>query len=387
MARRKNHDSFSKVLWGVFVVAFVLVLGVLFYATTQNTDNRSRAAREQITYNQWEFNGNTTEGWTASGASASVAGGFLTITAPSGSVSSTPPTFEQNAVGTTIPKGLKYVSVLLPDFPTGTPIPVRGDTTVKPVGIGFRAEIYYQTPADTTWRGPLVIQGRRRGSYTAQFPEIDALTVAKLRMNIVMLPSGRRLRIDAIRLTGGKGTSISPPGEGETVTKEGVVSYKPGISTASSYILTTAVGEKYSLLMGSLGNKESARDGVISAPAQEQPRSNQEKPIGRMPILSGTPTPKPDPLSTFVGKTVRVTGVIEEGKVSGGSRGMLGLIPATIFRMTPIPTLYIETIEEIAGGSGGKACTMDAKVCPDGSSVSRTGPNCEFAPCPSPLTQ
>ncbi|TNE27547.1 MAG: hypothetical protein EP349_09065 [Alphaproteobacteria bacterium] len=27
-------------------------------------------------------------------------------------------------------------------------------------------------------------------------------------------------------------------------------------------------------------------------------------------------------------------------------------------------------------------CTMDAKLCPDGSSVGRTGPNCEFAPCP-----
>lgn len=28
-----------------------------------------------------------------------------------------------------------------------------------------------------------------------------------------------------------------------------------------------------------------------------------------------------------------------------------------------------------------KACTQDAKICPDGSSVGRTGPNCEFAPC------
>lgn len=27
-------------------------------------------------------------------------------------------------------------------------------------------------------------------------------------------------------------------------------------------------------------------------------------------------------------------------------------------------------------------CTMEAKICPDGSAVSRTGPNCEFAPCP-----
>jgi len=28
------------------------------------------------------------------------------------------------------------------------------------------------------------------------------------------------------------------------------------------------------------------------------------------------------------------------------------------------------------------ACTMDAKMCPDGSYVGRTAPKCEFAPCP-----
>ncbi len=28
-------------------------------------------------------------------------------------------------------------------------------------------------------------------------------------------------------------------------------------------------------------------------------------------------------------------------------------------------------------------CTMDAKICPDGSAVGRSGSNCEFAPCPS----
>ncbi len=32
---------------------------------------------------------------------------------------------------------------------------------------------------------------------------------------------------------------------------------------------------------------------------------------------------------------------------------------------------------------GGSACTMDAKACPDGSYVSRTGPNCEFSQCPT----
>ncbi len=33
-----------------------------------------------------------------------------------------------------------------------------------------------------------------------------------------------------------------------------------------------------------------------------------------------------------------------------------------------------------------KACTLEAKVCPDGTSVGRTGPNCEFSPCPASKT-
>jgi len=28
------------------------------------------------------------------------------------------------------------------------------------------------------------------------------------------------------------------------------------------------------------------------------------------------------------------------------------------------------------------ACTLDAKVCPDGTAVGRVAPDCEFAPCP-----
>ncbi len=36
--------------------------------------------------------------------------------------------------------------------------------------------------------------------------------------------------------------------------------------------------------------------------------------------------------------------------------------------------------------NGGQvACTQEAKLCPDGSSVGRTGPNCEFAACPTPV--
>lgn len=32
-------------------------------------------------------------------------------------------------------------------------------------------------------------------------------------------------------------------------------------------------------------------------------------------------------------------------------------------------------------------CTMDAKICPDGSAVGRVPPNCEFAPCPGPVPE
>lgn len=33
--------------------------------------------------------------------------------------------------------------------------------------------------------------------------------------------------------------------------------------------------------------------------------------------------------------------------------------------------------------NGPTACTMDAKICPDGTAVGRTGPNCEFEACPT----
>ena len=35
------------------------------------------------------------------------------------------------------------------------------------------------------------------------------------------------------------------------------------------------------------------------------------------------------------------------------------------------------------GGGGAAICPQDAMLCPDGSSVGRTGPNCEFAACPN----
>jgi hypothetical protein len=51
--------------------------------------------------------------------------------------------------------------------------------------------------------------------------------------------------------------------------------------------------------------------------------------------------------------------------------------PAPITQASPSPT----------PGDEGYACTADAKLCPDGSYVGRTGPKCEFTACPSTQTQ
>jgi hypothetical protein len=40
------------------------------------------------------------------------------------------------------------------------------------------------------------------------------------------------------------------------------------------------------------------------------------------------------------------------------------------------------TIQPVPKPPQAQACTEEAKICPDGSAVGRTSPNCEFAPCP-----
>ena len=51
------------------------------------------------------------------------------------------------------------------------------------------------------------------------------------------------------------------------------------------------------------------------------------------------------------------------------------------YEMNPIA--YEQPALQQAKAPVRKACPMIAKLCPDGSSVSATGPNCEFAACPA----
>ncbi len=54
-----------------------------------------------------------------------------------------------------------------------------------------------------------------------------------------------------------------------------------------------------------------------------------------------------------------------------------GLVSST--RSMPAKNLDLDSNPDDA-----VACTMDAKMCPDGSYVGRSGPKCEFAACPGP---
>lgn len=55
--------------------------------------------------------------------------------------------------------------------------------------------------------------------------------------------------------------------------------------------------------------------------------------------------------------------------------------PNCEFAICPLPV--VNNPDEVLGSGGTYACTMDAKMCPDGSYVGRTGPKCEFQACPS----
>ena len=59
----------------------------------------------------------------------------------------------------------------------------------------------------------------------------------------------------------------------------------------------------------------------------------------------------------------------------------LGVYYERIQSAAAFRTYYKQTRENVRS-SQERGCTMDAKMCPDGSYVGRTSPNCEFAACP-----
>lgn len=53
-------------------------------------------------------------------------------------------------------------------------------------------------------------------------------------------------------------------------------------------------------------------------------------------------------------------------------------------KIEPLEVDIMKLINDSLSFTDQVACTMEAKVCPDGSYVSRSGPKCEFEACPTP---
>lgn len=59
--------------------------------------------------------------------------------------------------------------------------------------------------------------------------------------------------------------------------------------------------------------------------------------------------------------------------------------PCPVLENSPTPPVSSNAkVTPIHRGGTASVCTMEAKICPDGTAVSRSGPRCEFAPCPTP---
>lgn len=72
---------------------------------------------------------------------------------------------------------------------------------------------------------------------------------------------------------------------------------------------------------------------------------------------------------------------MKKNKISKHQKGIVNVLIITIIFLLIIGGLYVYINKQLANHSP-VICTTDAKLCPDGSYVSRTGPNCEFTSCP-----
>lgn len=81
-------------------------------------------------------------------------------------------------------------------------------------------------------------------------------------------------------------------------------------------------------------------------------------------------------------KTMVPQACTEEAKVCPDGSAVGRTQPNCEF--APCPRVDIPAVSTGAEvPSSPQACTMEAKLCSDGSAVGRSGPNCEFAPCPA----
>ncbi len=107
-------------------------------------------------------------------------------------------------------------------------------------------------------------------------------------------------------------------------------------------------------------------------PQPIQPVTPQPQAPVQPPMVPQTPVPSPvqPPYPTQTPKS--------------GSKTVLFLaIFLLVIALVALAAYFLSSNLSLPFLSRQKACTQEAKLCPDGSYVGRSGPNCEFTPCPS----
>lgn len=296
MAHQNPHQSFNRILTLVFGVAFGIVgLTMMYKAVQDNTERRSQAAEEQITYKQWEFNGKDAEGWKVP-VGTTVNGGYLRLpitiipqlglkiglktTNPSDVQPSYTLTIANYGVNTVLPVGNKQIKFMIavgPPMATvnnsqvslSTVEEAQGGTTVSRKNAGSGSNVPVEISRDSTAElsSPPPSPPQRGGpqytiaiSYTTsdnpqkyiQIPSeigvangqsreiaiaipnsINEMKMSALNIQFTNVPSGSEVRIDWIRLVSPKGRVI-PPCKGNAISSVTIENRCVGLKAKSA---------------------------------------------------------------------------------------------------------------------------------------------------------
>lgn len=101
------------------------------------------------------------------------------------------------------------------------------------------------------------------------------------------------------------------------------------------------------------------------------------------PVQNSTPEQPVGPEPASVTPSLPPPGQNPSGAAPAPKKKLSFLVG--IITIVVIATVAISAVTLLLGKNSNKqvACTAGAKICPDGSSVGRTGPNCEFEECPT----
>jgi hypothetical protein len=106
----------------------------------------------------------------------------------------------------------------------------------------------------------------------------------------------------------------------------------------------------------------------------------EEQPIVSTPVVEAPPVV---PTGPEIASTEPQTATVPPKPTKKGQPLVIVAIILIVLAVLAV-VAYVFGAKLFAPGSKQVACTLEARICPDGSAVGRTGPNCEFDTCPSP---